>query len=160
MLDDMKQMMVVVPVDPEIHEAEHVRPERRPDRAQSRQVAAFWHAELQDHDRNEDGDDAVAEGFEPRRAHHPRASVTTPHAISGSPEAYSIRRRRGASFSTSTRMAMPAVQNRFITPTANINTISPRQQPTQNSPWCSPIVKAPPVPSRRFIDRNFSGGRQ
>src|SRR5215467_9265184 len=159
MLDDMKQMMVVVPVDPKIDEAEHVRPERRPDRAQSRQVATFRHAELEDHDRDEDGDDAVAEGFEPRRAHHPLASVTTPHAISGTPEAYSMRRRRGASFSTSTRMAIAAAQNKFITPTANINTISPMQQPTQNPPWCSPIVNAPTVPSRRLIDRNCSGGR-
>src|SRR5215831_10557269 len=136
-------MMMVVPVDPEIDEAEHVSPKRRPDRAQCRQVATFRHAQLEDHDCNQDGDDAVAESFEPRRAHHARTSVTTPHVISGRPDAYSMCRRRGASFSTSTRMAMPAVQNRFMTPTANINTISPKQQPTQNPPWCSPIVNAP-----------------
>src|SRR3954467_14079285 len=68
-IDDVEHVMVVVPVDAEVDEAEHIGGERRRERPQRRPVRAGRQAQLEHHDRDQDGDDAVAEGFEPRLMH-------------------------------------------------------------------------------------------
>jgi hypothetical protein len=62
-------MMVIVPVDPHVHEAEDIAEEDRQQRPERRQVLAVRNFQLQHHDRDDDGDHAVAERFEPVLAH-------------------------------------------------------------------------------------------
>ena len=70
----LQHVVMIVPVDAENHEAQHVGEEHRHDRLQRRPVGAVRHLELQHHDRDEDGDHAVAERLEPPFAHR----VTSP----------------------------------------------------------------------------------
>jgi len=58
-----QQVMVIVPIDADINEAEHVL-KKIGTRAQGGQIAAVRHFQFQHHDRNDDGQHAVAEGFE------------------------------------------------------------------------------------------------
>ena len=67
---------MVVPVDAEHHEAEDVGQEDRQQRAKRGEIVAVRDLELQDHDRDQDGDDAVAEGLEARLAHRDGPSST------------------------------------------------------------------------------------
>src|SRR5665213_167638 len=68
-IDEVEEVMVVVPLDAEVDEAEDVRAERRPEHAQRGPVRAAGHTQLEHHDRDEDGDDAVTERFEPCLVH-------------------------------------------------------------------------------------------
>src|SRR5437588_13043487 len=63
-------MMVIVPVDRDHGEAQHVIQEYRQHGHQCGEIGARRYFEVQHHDGDDDGDDAVAEGLEPRFAHH------------------------------------------------------------------------------------------
>src|SRR5450759_4047207 len=66
---DVQHVMVVVPVDGEVGEAQHVADEHVPQPPQVTELVAVRDREPQHHDRDEDGDDAVAESFEPVLRH-------------------------------------------------------------------------------------------
>src|SRR5437879_12460166 len=61
--------MVVAPIDPEKHEAEHVAQKHRDQRLQRRPVGSVWHPHFQHHDRDNDGNHTVAERLEPLLTH-------------------------------------------------------------------------------------------
>src|SRR5258706_7062251 len=62
-------MMVVVPVNPEIDKAQHVSQKFWQQWTQCGQGALGRRPQFQYHDRNDDGDDAIAECFKPSLAH-------------------------------------------------------------------------------------------
>jgi hypothetical protein len=57
----VEHVMVVVPVDAQEEEAQHVAQEDREQRPEREEVRAVRHLQLQDHDRDQDGDHPVAE---------------------------------------------------------------------------------------------------
>src|SRR5262249_38818587 len=65
----VQHVMMVVPVDREIDEAEHVAEEMRSRAYQRRPVGAMRQLQLQHHDGDDDGDDAVAESRQTFLAH-------------------------------------------------------------------------------------------
>src|ERR1700752_3853703 len=67
----MQQVMVVVPVDADVSEAEHVTQEHRQERPNRVQRVAVRRPEFQHHDRDDDGDDAIAERLETAFGHAP-----------------------------------------------------------------------------------------
>src|SRR5437762_14203334 len=93
-------MMMVVPVDAQIDEAEHVTRDHGNEWPQRGEIVAVWHLQLQHRDRENDGEHAIAEGFQPAFAHHSTAmhSIST-RASSASPDAPIAERagRRAAS---------------------------------------------------------------
>ena len=61
---DVEQMVVIVPVDPDVDEAEDVREEERENREECREIIAMRDTKLEHHDGDENGNHAVAEGLE------------------------------------------------------------------------------------------------
>jgi hypothetical protein len=57
-------MMVVVPVNAEVDEAQHIADENRRQRRERSEVVTRRNLQLQDQDRDQDRENAVAEGFE------------------------------------------------------------------------------------------------
>src|SRR6185312_561343 len=68
-LGHVEHVMVIVPVDAQVDEAEQIREERGQYRAERAPVGAVWCAQLEHHDRDDDGDHGVAEGFEAGSTH-------------------------------------------------------------------------------------------
>src|SRR5262245_9439367 len=68
-IDEMKQVVMVHPVDPEIGEAHHIDQELGKPGPERIPVGAVWDLELQDHDRDQDGEHAIGERFEPYARH-------------------------------------------------------------------------------------------
>ena len=65
----VQQVVVVVPVDADVDEAQHVAQEHRPQLRDRGQVVAVGHVQLQHHDRDDDGQHAIAERLESTLAH-------------------------------------------------------------------------------------------
>src|SRR5882724_1677333 len=61
----LKHVMVVVPINADVNEAEDVAEENGQLRFERRQAGSFGNFQLEHHNCNDDGDDAVAEGFKP-----------------------------------------------------------------------------------------------
>ncbi len=71
----LKEVVVVVPVDREVHETEEVAQSDWPKWLQRFEFRAVGHLELQHHNRDHDRQNPVAEGFEPALGH--RGSILT-----------------------------------------------------------------------------------
>jgi hypothetical protein len=56
----MQQVVMVVPVNPYVNEAENVTQKNRKELAQGFQVITMRHLQFQDHDRDDDGEHAIA----------------------------------------------------------------------------------------------------
>src|SRR5438105_1709389 len=65
----MQHVVMVVPIDAEKHEAQDVGQENRHERSQRLDAGAFGNFQLQNHDRDQDRDHAIAECFEPALRH-------------------------------------------------------------------------------------------
>jgi hypothetical protein len=71
----VQHVMVVVPVDPQEHEAQHVAEEHGQERLQGSEVGTVRDLQLQHHDRDENRDHAIAEGLQARLAHEKTATT-------------------------------------------------------------------------------------
>src|SRR2546423_8200190 len=60
----LDQMMVIVPVDAQVKETQHVTQKNRQERFDSRPIQAVRHLELQHHDCDDDREHSVAKRFE------------------------------------------------------------------------------------------------
>lgn len=63
-------MVVIVPVNPDVKEAQHVAEENRQQRAESAKVLAVRHLHFQHHNGDDDGDNAVTERLKATLAHY------------------------------------------------------------------------------------------
>src|SRR5262245_58323841 len=89
-LGGLQQMMMVVPVDPEKHEAEDVSEQYRHPGHQSLPRRSLWSFQFQYHDRDENGHHAIAEGFQPPLVHR----QSPPDIIAAQPYLTVITHRR------------------------------------------------------------------
>ena len=69
-LGGVEEVMMIVPVNADVDEAEEIAQEHGEQRAQVGEVGAVRDFQFEDHDGDDDGDDAVAEGFEAGGFHH------------------------------------------------------------------------------------------
>src|SRR5262245_20961381 len=104
----VKHVVMIIPINAEVDEAEHVAEKRRHDFDQGTQLRNMRRAELQHHDRDQDGDHAVAERLETLFVHTTnvgargmlvrcrRESSSTTKTLSRGPNEpdYSVGRRR------------------------------------------------------------------
>src|SRR5215207_9437412 len=70
----MEHMVMVGPIDAQVNEAEHISQKYRQQRRKRRQIRSVRHAQLENHDRDENRDHAIAESFEPGFSHARNAS--------------------------------------------------------------------------------------
>lgn len=63
--DQVKEVMVVIPVDRDVDEAQHIAEKHRRQRQERIRARILRHLQLQHHDRNNDGNDAVGERKQP-----------------------------------------------------------------------------------------------
>ena len=68
-LHRVQHMVMVVPVDADVDEAQHIAQEDRQQRPQVGEGGPVRDLQLEHHDGDDDGDDAVAEGFQPSLPH-------------------------------------------------------------------------------------------
>src|SRR5205823_8828292 len=73
-LGQFQHVMVIVPIDAEIDEAQHVREKYGQYRLKGCDVGAVRYLHFQHQDRDDDGDDAVAERLESVRFHRAGAA--------------------------------------------------------------------------------------
>ena len=66
---------MVVPVDAEKDEAQNIRQEERQDRPERVEIRALRDFQLENHDRDDDRDHAVAERFQPPLGHLVRSII-------------------------------------------------------------------------------------
>ena len=77
-LDRMEQVMVVDPVDAQVDEAQDVGQQLGSQRRQGIERGPVRWSQLEDHDRDDDGEDAIAERLEPALAHEPGPNRLVP----------------------------------------------------------------------------------
>ena len=65
----LEHVVVIVPVDPQVDEAQDIAGKNGNHRPEGRQVGSVGHFQFQHHDGDENRDDPIAEGFEPSRGH-------------------------------------------------------------------------------------------
>src|SRR6516165_12499216 len=65
----MKEMMVVVPVDGDVDEAQHIAEKNRYYRCEGAEAGVLRHLHLQYHDRDDDGDHPIGESQQPLLFH-------------------------------------------------------------------------------------------
>jgi hypothetical protein len=65
----MQQVMMIVPIDRHINKAENVAEKDRDQAAERLPVSSARHLQFQHHDRDDDGDDAIAECGQPIPSH-------------------------------------------------------------------------------------------
>jgi hypothetical protein len=65
----MHQVVVVIPIDADIDEAQNLAQENRDERLQNRKVSAMRRLHFQHHDRDDDGDHTIAESLKPTLSH-------------------------------------------------------------------------------------------
>jgi hypothetical protein len=65
----VEHMMMIVPVDPKVDKAKHVTHEHRKKRRERFEVIAMWNLQLENHDRDNDRENTVAERFKSVLAH-------------------------------------------------------------------------------------------
>src|SRR5690242_19248418 len=70
----MEHVVVIIPVDADINETEHVTQKDRYHWLQGGELAPIGSFHFEDHDCDDDGDHAVTECFEPVVSHSPRIS--------------------------------------------------------------------------------------
>src|SRR3954471_4611042 len=69
-LDGVEHVVMIVPVDADVDEAEHVAQEHRDHRYEGREIRSVRYLHLQHHHRDDDRDHAIAERLEPALPHH------------------------------------------------------------------------------------------
>src|SRR5262249_45850559 len=74
MMHRVEHVVMIVPVDRDEHEAQDVGQKDRPDGRQPSGLHAMRHLQLENHDRDDDREDAVGEGFEASLAHTPNTT--------------------------------------------------------------------------------------
>ncbi len=131
--DRVQQMMVVVPVDGEIDEAQHVDHEVRRHAHERGPAGAVRDLQLQHHDGDDDRQDAVAEGRQPLFSHAVlvRLDWSSPKSISGRASAHGSAARGGRPSSLSPGMALLCV------PWTRFSSRSPAS-------WAPPASSSPP----------------
>ena len=65
MFDSLKKVMVVIPINAKNHKTQHVTQKYRGERAQGSQIRSLRRSQLENHDGNDDGNDAIAERGKP-----------------------------------------------------------------------------------------------
>ena len=65
----VEKVMMIIPIDSDVREAKYVAHEHRPQRQQHVKTSTVGHLQFEHHDSDDDGDDAVAECFQPAFAH-------------------------------------------------------------------------------------------
>src|SRR5271155_865994 len=65
----LEHVVMIAPVDADENETEHIAEKNRNDWTQRHQIGAVRHFQLQHHNGDNDGDNAVAEGFETSLIH-------------------------------------------------------------------------------------------
>src|SRR5688500_17538694 len=68
----VKQMVVVVPIDAHVDEAEDIAKKYRQQRFKRGEFRAMWHLQLQNHDRYNDCDHPIAKGLGSVLLHTPQ----------------------------------------------------------------------------------------
>ena len=63
MWSGLEQVVVIVPVDANIGEAQDIAEENWKKRPERVPIRTSWHLQLQDHDRDDNGENSIAEGF-------------------------------------------------------------------------------------------------
>src|SRR5262245_58834447 len=98
----VEHMMMIVPINAEVDEAEHVAQERRHDFDQRVKLCTVWRPELEHHDRDQNGDHGVADRLETLFAHpiNVGARATTYSALITSAGLTCIARLAGTSIAT------------------------------------------------------------
>src|SRR5919108_3596705 len=65
----MQHVVMVVPIDAEVDETQHITQKHRDQWRKGLDALTMRHLQLQHHDGDDDGDDAIAECFKPTLAH-------------------------------------------------------------------------------------------
>ena len=160
----VQHVMVVVPVDAEVDEAQHVAEEHGHERPSAARSVAVRHLQLQHHDGDDDGDHAVAERLEPILFH----DASSPTCLDC---ASSLERSTRAPYPRPSRLAPPTERRihfnpaELAAPTAHAgkpgyrrvdhDLKSVRLSDCRTSSWASSLHRPP----SRFRQRRSPGHR-